>query len=396
MNVLHILGSLNIGGAENLVLNLLETASKNGSPNKYSIVYMHPSKSNRVELFCKLSDVSLIECNKGLGSTLKFIKALRKYICKNNIETIHCHNNIDAYWAYLASFKTSVKKIVLTVHGLNLDFNFLGKKVKVFGNADRFILKHLSKTYVSAVTRDFYKSKYGYNELEGEIIYNGVKFHPETLTENFILNKADYTKNHPLANNEWVQPGKLAFGMVGNFNTPVRLQLLLCKAIGMLNEKYKGHLPFTFVFVGGMNTQNPELYNQCIEYCKSNSTLNKDIFFLGSRNDVKEILTILNGYVYCSSGDSFGLSVIEAIGAGLPTVCSNIGTFREVLDNGKYGYLVNNDALELSNAIEKLYINITNKKEPLLDGVLNMAPFIVRDLYSLEKCLCKFETEYKK
>ena len=100
--------------------------------------------------------------------------------------------------------------------------------------------------------------------------------------------------------------------------------------------------------------------------------------------------------MYCSSGDSFGLSVIEAIGAGLPTICSNIETFREVLDNGKYGYLVNNDALELSNAIEKLYINITNKKEPLLDGVLNMAPFIVRDIYSLEKCLCKFENEYKK
>lgn len=383
MNILHILGSLNIGGAENLVASLMEIASKGDSSNKYSIVYMHRSDKERVELFKKSSDVTFLECKKGLGNTCKFIKALRKYIKTNNIDIIHCHNNIDAYWAYLASLKTSVKKIVLTVHGLNLNFNFLRNKFKVFPYTDRFICKRVSITYVSGVTSDYYKNTYNYRELEGKIIYNGVAF------------REPNTEIGYLSQEKWMQRGKPVFGMVGNFNTPVRLQLTLCRALAILKNRYNGNLPFSFIFVGAQNTQFLHLYSDCVDLCKQNGSFEKEVFFLGARTDVPQIMNSLDGYVYCSSGDTFGLSVIEAIGAGLPTICSNIATFKEILYNGKLGYLVNNTPEEFADAIQMLYNNITNKKEPLLDGVLNVAPAIVKENYSLKKCLNAFEAKYR-
>lgn len=396
MKVLHILGSLNIGGAENLIANLLETANTTESPYKYSVVYMHKSNNKRVELFTgNATNVTLIECNKGLKSTLKFIKALRKHIVKNNIDIIHCHNNIDAYWAYLASINTKVKKVVLTIHGLNLDFNFLKNKFKIFPGADNYICKHLVKTYVSKVTRDYYLSKYPQLKLDGCTIYNGVKFHPQVLTEDFVLNKQEHIKSHPLSNQSWIKPSKPVFGMVGNFNTPVRLQAIICKAIEILKNRFNGSLPFTFIFIGAQNAQNPHLYNECVEICTKNGSLNNNVFFLGAQDNAKELFSLLSGYVYCSSGDTFGLSVIEAIGAALPTVCSNIETFREILHNGKYGYLVNNSPEDIADAMQMLYNNISNKKEPVLDGVLNMAPFIVRDIYSLEKCLAAYQAIYQ-
>ncbi|MDO4735783.1 MAG: glycosyltransferase family 4 protein [Bacteroidia bacterium] len=383
MNILHILGSLNIGGAENLVSNLMEIAAKRDSANRYSIVYMHHSDKERVELFSKSTDTAFIECKKGIKGTYKFINALRTYIKTKNIEIIHCHNNVDAYWAYLASLKTSVKKIILTVHGLNLNFKFLKNKFKIYPYADRFICKKLSITYVSGVTSDYYKNTYNYKELEGDIIYNGVAF------------KNPDAEDNSLTKEKWMQTGKPVFGMVGNFNTPVRLQIEICKALQILKNRYRGTLPFTFIFAGAQNAQFPHLYNNCVTLCKEMDALDKEIFFLGARRDVPQILHSINGYVYCSSGDSFGLSVIEAIGANLPTICSNIATFKEILYNGKLGYLVNNTPEEIADAIQMLYTNLTNKKEPLLDGVLNVAPVIVKENYSLEKCLNCFEAKYR-
>ncbi len=393
MKVLHILGSLNIGGAENLIANLLECAVMNNSSNEYSIVYMHPSNTNRVELFNKYAKVTLIECDKGIVKTLGFIKKLRKYIKANGIEIIHCHNNIDAYWAYLASIGTEVKKVVLTIHGFNLDFDFLGRKIKVLPQADELICKRIVKTYVSKATVKFYKEHYNNKTLSGDVIYNGVSFYPKNLSEDYILNKSEYIKNHPLKDLNWLKGGKPVFGMIGNFNTPVRLQILICKAIDNLKKRHKGELPFKFIFIG--NNSNPVLFNKCVDFCKENDTIDKDIFFLGALDNAKELLPLLSGYVYCSTGDSFGLSTIEAIGAGLPTICSDIETFKEVLDNGKYAYLVNNTIKEIADAIDMLCNNIINKKEPLLDGVLNMAPFIVRDVYSMKRCLASYESKYR-
>ena len=155
--ILHILGSLNIGGAENLVLDLARRALEENQGNiEFHLVYMHESNAERVKLFNEAfaGRVQYIPCNKGGAATVKFILSLRKYINANGIGEIHCHNNVDAYWAGLASMFTGVKRQMLSVHGMNLNFRFLAGKMGFLQRVERGLLAKMEIKYVSSVTEE--------------------------------------------------------------------------------------------------------------------------------------------------------------------------------------------------------------------------------------------------
>lgn len=54
--------------------------------------------------------------------------------------------------------------------------------------------------------------------------------------------------------------------------------------------------------------------------------------FLGARDDVQGYFRFLDAYAMTSRSEAFGLSMVEAVSAGVPVVCSDIATFRELFD----------------------------------------------------------------
>jgi glycosyltransferase involved in cell wall biosynthesis len=63
-------------------------------------------------------------------------------------------------------------------------------------------------------------------------------------------------------------------------------------------------------------------------------------------------------FVFASSTETFGISLLEAMAIGMPIVCSNKSSLPEILQNGGL-YFNPKNYLELSNQIE---LFITNKK----------------------------------
>ena len=119
--------------------------------------------------------VTYIPCGKGSVSTLKFIGRLRRYIIRNKITHIKCHNNIDAYWAKMASVGSGVKEIYLPIHGFNLNFNFLKSKFPFsIWHPDNAIIKNLNLIYVSNASKDVYNALYGWDEIVGSVEQNKI------------------------------------------------------------------------------------------------------------------------------------------------------------------------------------------------------------------------------
>jgi glycosyltransferase involved in cell wall biosynthesis len=54
--------------------------------------------------------------------------------------------------------------------------------------------------------------------------------------------------------------------------------------------------------------------------------------FLGPRDDVQGYFRFLDVYAMTSRSEAFGLSLVEAVSARVPVVCSDIETFRELFD----------------------------------------------------------------
>jgi glycosyltransferase involved in cell wall biosynthesis len=69
--------------------------------------------------------------------------------------------------------------------------------------------------------------------------------------------------------------------------------------------------------------------------------VNGTVKFLGARRDVPELLGQSDLFVLSTTTqEGWGIVILEALAAALPVVASDIEPLREVLDNGKWGVLV--------------------------------------------------------
>ena len=68
-----------------------------------------------------------------------------------------------------------------------------------------------------------------------------------------------------------------------------------------------------------------------LKYCEDNNLDN--VYFLGGRGDVPALLKVMDGFVYSSVHDTFGIAVVEAMAAGLPVVVNDYEVMKEVCGN---------------------------------------------------------------
>ena len=78
--------------------------------------------------------------------------------------------------------------------------------------------------------------------------------------------------------------------------------------------------------------------------------------FLGETpfNDIPGFLKAADFFGFASTTETQGLVTMEALAAGLPVVAVNASGTRDVVENVRQGFLVENDPQALANAIEKL------------------------------------------
>ena len=67
--------------------------------------------------------------------------------------------------------------------------------------------------------------------------------------------------------------------------------------------------------------------------------IKKKVLFLGNTSDIDRILSFTDLFLLPSESESFGLSALEAMAAGVPVVSSNAGGLSEVNEEGVSGYL---------------------------------------------------------
>ena len=130
--------------------------------------------------------------------------------------------------------------------------------------------------------------------------------------------------------------------MVARFARPKRQDILL-RAFSKLSQAAQ------LWFVG----DGPDLENARFLACELG--IESRVVFWGARTNVPQLLEQAQIAVLLSDHEGFGLSLIEAMSAGLPVVASDVGGMREVVLPNESGYLVRNeDETPLVEALERL------------------------------------------
>lgn len=169
-------------------------------------------------------------------------------------------------------------------------------------------------------------------------------------------------------------PTTMRIVQVSRLEHETKGQDLLLQALSLL--KKKGVANFSLDFIGDGSSLE-ELKNIAVSL-----DLEKEVRFLGNqpRHYVYEHLADYDLFVQPSRWEGFGLTVAEAITARLPVLVSANQGPMDIIEQGKYGaYFPLNDAKSCASAIEELM------KEYPTEDFLEEAAFHISKSYGMER-----------
>lgn len=325
INILQIIDSLAIGGAERVSVNIANNISENKEFNSFLCV---TRDDGPLKEFLE-SNVNQINLHKKSSLDIKSLIKLIKYIKNNNIQILHAHSS-SFFIATIAKLFTNTK-VVWHLHYGKMQKN---NKIKLF------IMKLFSCKidYIFTVNNDL-------NSWAKKNFY----------VEN---KKIKYIKNYPDAKKE---------------NTDIKLPGVKNKRIvSLANLRYqKNHInllnAFKLCLEQGLDwhlllvgKDYKDAYSSNLKDFISKNKLEKNIHILGLRNDSFNILTESSIGVVSSKIEGLPVSLLEYGLAKLAVVSTNVGECANVLENGKYGLVVKSeDSSELADALKKLMVNNT-------------------------------------
>jgi glycosyltransferase involved in cell wall biosynthesis len=312
IKVLHVLDSLNRGGAETMMLDVCRNAKAGG----LDLIFVATGGGDLENDF-RDSGVEFIRLKRKLPVDLSLAAELRGIINRRNVSVVHSHQPVEALHLYLATRGSDTRR-VLTLHGI-----YPGTKNEL---ALKFVLP---RTHAKVIVSQTLLQQLEESDVCGAdgkcfVIPNGVD--PQRLQ----------TSGRTLRQELKLTDDEMLLGMVGNFQ-PVaeKDQLTVCRALPALFAK----IPRArFVFIGGRSDAAPRLFDDCVDFCRG-ANIQDRVHFLGRRGDIPEVLRSLDVFVLSTRREGSPIAVIEAMMAGVPAVLSDIPAVREVSNNGAQAVL---------------------------------------------------------
>ena len=240
------------------------------------------------------------------------IGQLRRYLLERQIDIVHTHGYKTDLIGSLAARGTRCKTLS-TPHGWSVNAGF---KLQIYEALDR--LCFLFMDAVAPLSRDLYQ---GLEALPGL----KRKLH---LIENAVdLSEIDAPGETPELPRHWREEGRVVIGYIGQFITRKRIDTLI-EAFHALS------IPNKQLCLIGDGPQREEL-----EALAERLGERDRIAFLGFRGDRIDFLKGFDIFVLPSELEGIPRCLMEATGAGVAVIASDIPGCRDVVDPGKTGLL---------------------------------------------------------
>jgi len=304
MKVAHLMGTLNRGGAETLLLDIC----RNAEAAEFDMILIHRREGIMLNDF-QDSGVELVKITPKSFWDVGYLFRLRRIIRERQFGLLHAHQNIDALVALIVTIGLGTK-VVLNIHGLGLESGFIPSTIR------RVAISNVDLTlYVSKNQQAHYADR-----KRSLVLYNGLDF-----TKTGAASISEIRNEFKVADDE------MLLGSVGNF-TNVRDQITVCHFLAVIASE---GIRFKFIFIGAPSPAEPKLYAACVDFCRKQGIEDR-VIFTGSRSDVPTLLPQLDAFIYSTVHDTFGIALVEAIASGIPVFVNDQAVMREVTNDGAW------------------------------------------------------------
>lgn len=300
MKVLHIITSLNTGGAEKLLLDSIPLYESRGI--EIDILVLNSQKSPFwLEMENKISGRIKGLTSKSIYNPNLIFK-IRPYLKQYDI--IHFHLFPTLYWVVLARIISfSKSKLIFTEHSTHTR------------RRDKWIFKIIDSWIYSQIDVVIAISEGVKNQLAFYLTSNP---RIEVIPNGIVLkNFRSPIKSKP----QYFNPEDYVVIQISSFNDFKDQKTVIRSLL---------HLPYNvkLLLVGSGNLLKENM--NLVDSLK----LNDRVIFLGNRYDIPELLKHSFVVVQSSNWEGFGLTIVEGMAAGKPVIASDIDGIKEIV----YGY----------------------------------------------------------
>lgn len=351
MKLLYVIGSMEVGGAEQHLLRVSTGLRARGfQPEVFAVSIGGPLTRAFVEGGVPVHGVALPSwACRILRSERAIARAGLLYssvafwwlLWRRRPQVVHFF--LPAAYivgGVVSLFGPRVRKI-MSRRSLNL---YQGKH-KLFRQLEHWLHPRMDKVCgnSAAVVEDLYSE--GVTKDQACLIYNGVN------VEHFLLPECRAKVRSDLS----ISDETLVFVIVANL-IPYKGHTDLIKAFAKIQNLILQ--PWVCLCVGRDDGIASSLHEEAVSL-----GIGKEIRFLGSRKNVPELLNASDIGVLCSHEEGFSNAVLEGMAAKLPMVVTDVGGNAEAVINGLTGLVVTPKAPdELAEALLAMVQNPERKK----------------------------------
>jgi len=361
-NVMYVIWALEIGGAEKMVVSLASHLNR----EIYNPIVCCLNYKGRLAYKLEEEGISVIELGKRPRFDLSIIPKFIKVMRNNNSDIVHTHLWTSDFWGRLAAKLAGVPTIISTVH--NVD----SWKPKMFLVVDRILSYFTDKIIaVSDTVKYFYINNAKISAGKIKTIYNGIE------VEKFSIEVDKNNKRQELG----LDPHNKIIAVIGRL-VEQKGHIYFLEYCRKLLDKYSD--------IQGLIVGDGPLRRKLEERSKILGISNR-VIFAGIRNDIAEILKVIDILVVPSLYEGLPTIILEAMAAGIPVVATDVGGNSELLINGETGFIVpSKDSSALADSIEKLL-----KSDALAKRMGSMGRRRAIVYFSLDKMVRETEELYE-
>ncbi len=345
IRVLQVLGALDRGGAETMVMNLYRNIDR--SKIQFDFVIHTERKCDYTdEIEAMGGKIYSVQRYKGYNH-FPYVNEWKRFFEKHTeYRIVHAHIR-------------STASIILNIAGKYGLFTISHSHSTSSGNGISAIVKNILQYSIRNVADYYFACSVQAGQwLYGKKVVSSTNFKVLKNAIDVTMYPYSVEKREKVYRELQIPDGSFVIGHVGRF-VEVKNHIFL---IEVFEKIYALNNKAVLLLVG-----DGPLMNEVMQKCK-NKEFENSVFFLGGRNDVAKLLSAMDVFVFPSVYEGLGIVAIEAQAAGLHTICADTIP-EEARISGLFHYLSLNDTKDRW-AEEILKYSESYKREDMTSTVI--------------------------
>jgi glycosyltransferase involved in cell wall biosynthesis len=321
-NILHVVDKLSAGGATiHGVTQLFSWWFPKFDRERYNIILCSLRDRDRAGEYLESFGIHVYYLRRGKYDP-RILTDIIRLMEKEDVDLLHLHGYAAATFGRLAA---KIRQIPTIIHEHMYDSRIPGYQKL----ADQLLSSETTLGIaVSQSVKDFLVKDRFLHAAQVEIIYNGA---PSIFTHG----KGNGHNLHCVDADPWkkqlkIPPADKVVAIVGRLH-PIKGHTYFLQAAKKVLEEFT---EATFLVIGD---------GELMEVLQDESralNIQEKVVFMGYCTDVASVLKEVDIGVIASISEGIPLTLFEAMAAGVPVVSTDVGGIKEILENGKTGYLV--------------------------------------------------------